>query len=82
MEDDIGLVHGVMEDVSKDLLQRYGMIKEEMYVRVDKELKGIQQAIQVSRAIPIVSSSSEIVDLGDEPSQLRILVDEIEARIQ
>jgi hypothetical protein len=42
MEDDIGLVRGVMEDASKDLLQRYGMKKEELYVRVEKELKDIK----------------------------------------
>jgi hypothetical protein len=48
MEDDISLVHGAMEDASEDLLQRYGMKQEELYVRVEKELKEIQRAIQVS----------------------------------
>jgi hypothetical protein len=28
-----------MEDVSEDILQRYGVKKEELYVRVEKELK-------------------------------------------
>jgi hypothetical protein len=41
-EDDIGVVHGAMEDASKDLLQRYGVKQEELYVRVEKEMKEIQ----------------------------------------
>jgi hypothetical protein len=41
-KDDINLVHGEMEDGFEDLLQRYGVKKEELYVRVEKELKEIQ----------------------------------------
>ena len=53
-----------------------------MYVRVEKELKEIQRAIQVSRTVPIVPSSSKTTELGDELSQLRILVYAIETRLQ
>jgi hypothetical protein len=70
MEDDISLVHGVMEDVSEDLLQRYGMNQEELYVRVEKELKEIQRVVQVSHEVPTAPSSSETVELGDEPAQI------------
>jgi hypothetical protein len=42
IEDDIGLVRGVMEDASEYLLQRYGAKKEELYVKVEKKLKEIQ----------------------------------------
>jgi hypothetical protein len=45
MEDDISLVRRAMEDASEDLLQRYGVKQEELYERVEKELKEIQQAI-------------------------------------
>jgi hypothetical protein len=69
-EDDISLVFRVMEDVSKDLLQRYGVKKEELHVRVERELKEIQRTIQLSRAVPTAPSSSETVELGDEPTQL------------
>jgi hypothetical protein len=44
-EDDISLVRGAMEDASEDILQRYGVKQEELYERVEKELKEIQQAI-------------------------------------
>jgi hypothetical protein len=36
-----------MEDASEDILQRYGVKQEELYERVEKELKEIQQAIQL-----------------------------------
>jgi hypothetical protein len=53
-----------MEDASKDLLQRYGAKQEELYVRFEKELKEIQRAIQVSRAVSTAPSSSKTAELG------------------
>jgi hypothetical protein len=58
MEDDISLVRGAMEDASKDILQRYGAKQEELYGRIEKELKEIQQAIHLVCAVPTVPSSS------------------------
>jgi hypothetical protein len=58
MEDDISLVHEAMEDACEDILQRYGEKQEELYGRVEKELKEIQQAIWLIRAVPIAPSSS------------------------
>jgi hypothetical protein len=37
---------------------------------------------QFFRAVPTPPSSLEIAELGDEPTQLRILEDETEARLQ
>jgi hypothetical protein len=42
-----------------------------MYDRIEAELKGVQQAIYSSRAVSTAPSSSEGVELGDEPTQLR-----------
>jgi hypothetical protein len=81
MEDDIILVHKAMEDASEDLLQRYGAKKEELYERVEKALKEIHQAIQLIRAVSTAPSSSQVVKFGDEPAQLRRLVDVTEARL-
>jgi hypothetical protein len=39
MEDDISLVRRAMEDASDDIFQRYGAKQEELYERVEKELK-------------------------------------------
>jgi hypothetical protein len=44
-KDDISLVHGAMEDAFEDLLERYGVKKEELYESVEKELKEMQQPI-------------------------------------
>jgi len=40
-----------------------------MYERIKVELKGVHQALYSSRVVSIVSSSSEDVELGDEPTQ-------------
>jgi hypothetical protein len=40
-EDDISLVYGSMEDASEDILKRYGEKKEELYGRIQKELKQV-----------------------------------------
>jgi hypothetical protein len=55
-EDDIGLVYRVMEDASKYLLQIYEENKDELYVKVKKELKEIQRDIQVICVVPIAPS--------------------------
>ena len=59
-KDDIGLVHGAMEDALEDILQRYGENQETLYKRIGKETKEIQQAIYSSRAVPIAPSSLNI----------------------
>jgi hypothetical protein len=45
MEDEIILVCGAMEDCFEDILQRYEVKQEEIYERVEKELKEIHQDI-------------------------------------
>jgi hypothetical protein len=74
-ENDIGLVHRDMEDTSKDILQRYGENQEEVNGRIEKELKEVHQVVHLVYAVPIVPSSSQTVELGDEPAQLRRLTD-------
>jgi hypothetical protein len=80
-EDDIILVHEAMEDASKDILQRYGAKQDELYGRIEKVLKELQQDICLVRAVPIAPSSPQITELGDEPTQLRILIDATEAQL-
>jgi hypothetical protein len=84
-DDDISLVRGAMEDASEDMLQRYGEKQEELYGRIERELKEVQQAVHLVCAVPTAPpapSSSQTVELGDEPAQLRRLVDATEARFQ
>jgi hypothetical protein len=80
VEDD-NLIIAVMEDTSDDILQRHEANKETLYDRIEKEIKDIQQAIHSSCAVPTAPSLVEITELGDEPTQLRRLVDAIEDRL-
>jgi hypothetical protein len=68
--DDVDLIITAVEDALEDILQRNEAKQETLYDRIEKELKDIQQAIHSSCTIPIVPSSIEIVELGDEPTQL------------
>jgi hypothetical protein len=77
--DDMDLIITTMEDSSEDILQRHEDNKETLYERIDKELKDIQQTIYSSRVVPIAPPSSEIIELGDDPTQLRRLEDETKA---
>jgi hypothetical protein len=54
-EDDISFVREVMEDAYDDILERYGAKKKELYGRVKKELKEVQQDIRLVCAVPIAS---------------------------
>jgi hypothetical protein len=55
MEDDISLVCRDMEDASKDILYRYGKNNEELYGRIENELKEVQQDFHLVHAIPTTS---------------------------
>jgi polyhydroxyalkanoate synthesis regulator phasin len=59
-----------MEDASEDILQRHEAKQETLYDKIENELKDIQQAIYLSRAVPTAPSSMKIEELGDEPTQL------------
>jgi hypothetical protein len=50
-----------------------------MYDRIETKLRGVQQALQSSRAVPTAPGEPE---LGDEPAQLHCLADTVEARIR
>jgi hypothetical protein len=70
-DDDISLVHGAMEDASEDMLQRYREKQEELYGRTKRELKEVQQVVRLVHGVPTMSSvpsSSQTVELGDEPA--------------
>jgi hypothetical protein len=52
-----------------------------MYDRIEVQLKGVQRALYLNRAVSTVLSPSEGTDSGDEPTQLRILADVTEAHL-
>jgi chromosome segregation ATPase len=52
-----------------------------MYDRIEVELKGVQQALYSSCTVSTASLSSEGIEVGDEPTQLRRLADATEAHL-
>jgi len=62
-----------MEDASKDILKRYGEKKEDLYGRIEKELKELQQVICLVSAVPIAPSLAQIAELVDEPANWEYL---------
>jgi hypothetical protein len=68
-DDHISLVHGAMEDAYEEILHRYREKQEELYRRIHRELKEVQQVVRLACAVPTVSStpsSSQTIELGDE----------------
>jgi hypothetical protein len=53
-----------MEDASEDLLQRYRVKQDELYGRIEKEFKKVQEAIRSVRIVPTATSSSKTAELG------------------
>jgi hypothetical protein len=62
-------------------LQKHEAKKEEMYDRIEVELKGVQHALQSSHAVSTVPLPSEEPELGDEPAQLCRLADVTESHL-
>jgi hypothetical protein len=62
-------------------LQRNEEKQEAMYDRIEVELRGVQQALYSSRTVSTTPPPSEEPELGDEPAQLQILADVIEAHL-
>jgi hypothetical protein len=57
-ENDISLVCRAMEDAFEDMLQRYEEKHVELYERIERELKEVQQAVRLVRAVPTAPFSS------------------------
>jgi hypothetical protein len=53
-----------------------------MYDRIEEDLKGVQWALYSSYAVSVAPSSSEGIELGDEPAQLHRLSYSTEARLR
>jgi hypothetical protein len=79
--DDIDLIIAVVADTLEDILQCNEAKQETMYDRIEVELKGVQQALYSSRAVSTAPSSSEGIEVGDEPAQLCKLADATEAHL-
>jgi hypothetical protein len=77
--DDFDFIIVAVADASQDILQKHEAKQEDMYDRIEVELRGVQHALQSSRAVSTAPPPSEAPKLGDEPTQLHILADATEA---
>jgi hypothetical protein len=82
MVDDFDFIIAAVSDASEDILQRTEEKQEAMYDRIETELRGVQQALQSSRATSTAPPPSDETELGDEPAQLRRIADATEARLR
>jgi hypothetical protein len=82
MVDDFDFIIAAVSDASEDILQRNEEKQETMYERIEAELRGVQQALHSSRAVSTAPPPSEETELGDEPAQLRRIVDATEAHLR
>jgi hypothetical protein len=78
--DDFDFLIVVISNDSQDIMQNTEAKKATMYEKIETELRGVQQALHSSHAVSIVPPPSEEPKLGDEPAQLRRIVDATEAR--
>ena len=79
MVDDIDLIIATVSDTSEDILQQSEAKHETMFDRIEAELKGVQQALYLSRSVHTASMSAGDIEVGDEPTQLCRLADSIES---
>jgi hypothetical protein len=77
--DDFDFLIASLQDASLEIAKKQEAKKEEMYDRIENELRGVQQAQWSSRIVATVSGELE---LGDEPSQLHFLADTVEAHLR
>jgi hypothetical protein len=80
--DDFDFIIAAVVDASQDILQKHEAKQEDMYDRIDVELRGVQQALQSSHAVSTTPPPSKAPELGDEPAQLCRLADATEARLR
>jgi hypothetical protein len=80
--DDFDFIVAVVNDASKEIVEKQEVKQEQMYNRIEIELQGVQQALQSSRAVPTVPLTAGTVEPGDEPAQLHQIVDMVEARLR
>jgi hypothetical protein len=79
--DDFDFIIVAVADASQDILQKHEAKQEEVYDRIEVELRGVQQSLLSSRAVSTAPPPSEAPELGDEPAQLHRLADATEAHL-
>jgi hypothetical protein len=76
--DDFDFLIAAMNDVSLELVEK----QEELFCWITSEFREVQQTLQSSQAVPTAPIPMEISETGDEPTQLRQIVEKVEARLR
>jgi hypothetical protein len=77
--DDFEFLIAVLQDASLEIAEKQEEKQEELYDRIETDLPGVQQALHSSCVVYTTLREPELVD---EPSQLHLLVDTVEARLR
>jgi hypothetical protein len=80
--DDFDFLIAALNDASLEIAEKQETKQEEMYDRIEIELRGVQQELQSNRAVSTVPMPLGTPELGYEPTQLHRLVDTVEAHLR
>jgi lysophospholipase L1-like esterase len=82
MLDDFVFIIAMVNDASKEKVEKKEVKQEHMYNHIEIELQGVQQALQSSHAVPTAPLITRIVEPVDELAQLHRIADMGEARLR
>jgi hypothetical protein len=80
--DDFDFIVAVVNDASKEIIEKQEVKQEQMYSQIEIALQGVQQALQSSRAISTTPLPEGTTEVGDESVQLHKIVDAVEVRLR
>jgi hypothetical protein len=80
--DEFKFIIAAILDASQDILQKHESKQEEMYDKIEVELRGVQHTLQSSHQVSTEPLQSEELELGDDPAQLHIIYDMTEAHLR
>jgi hypothetical protein len=71
-----------LNDDSLEIMEKQEAKQEEMYNKIKVKFRGVQHALQSSRAVPTMPLPLGEPKSGDEPTQLHRLADAVEAHLR
>ena len=72
----------VLNDSSIEIAKKKEVKQEEVFSRIKGEIQEVQQELQSNRAVSTAPLTTEIIGIGDEPTQLHQIADKVEARLR
>jgi hypothetical protein len=82
MLDDFDFIVTMVNDASKEIIEKQEVKQEKMYSQIEIALQGVQQELQSSRPTSTAPLPEGTTEVGDESVQLRKIVDIVKVRLQ